>query len=323
MVTLHRIVLYLSSVFIVLVCLALLGCGGTAGSTGSTVSAPTSGSGGSAGSSSQFGHIVIVILENEDYSSVVGSPAMPFWNSLASANTLATAYYANTHPSMGNYFMLTVGQLIGDDSFAGTVTDDNVVRELTAAGKTWKTYQQSIPSTGYLGSDVYPYVKHHNPFAFLSDVINDPAQQANIVPLSNLAGDLSAQALPNYSFIVPNDQNNAHDCPASMATCTNQDKMAAADQFLAGNLPAILNSSVFQQDGLLLVLFDEADDSDTTNGGGHIAVVLVGPKVKKGFQSTTFYQHQSTLRLSLQGLGVSTLPGAAASAPTIQDAFGP
>jgi acid phosphatase len=266
---------------------------------------------------------VIVMVENEDFSTVVGSPAMPFLNSLATQNALATNYFANTHPSMGTYFMLTVGQLIGDDSFAGTVTAENVVRELTAAGKTWKTYQQSIPSAGYLGGDVYPYVRHHNPFAYLSDVINNPAQQANIVPLTNLASDLSAQMLPNYAFIVPDDQNNAHDCPVGMATCTNQDKMAAADAFLAANVPPILNNAVFQQDGVLLVLFDEADDSDVTFGGGHIFVALAGPKVKKGFQSATFYQHQSVLRLSLQGLGINTLPGAAASAPVIQDVFGP
>jgi len=33
------------------------------------------------------------------------------------------------------------------------VSMDNVVRELVAAGKTWKAYAESLPSVGYLGGD--------------------------------------------------------------------------------------------------------------------------------------------------------------------------
>jgi len=46
---------------------------------------------------------------------------MPYLNSLASQYDLATQYFANTHPSIGDYFMLTTGQLVtNDDGFAGT-----------------------------------------------------------------------------------------------------------------------------------------------------------------------------------------------------------
>ena len=74
---------------------------------------------------------------------------MPYFNSLASQNVLFTQYYANTHPSIGNYFMITTGQIItNNDSFTGTVTQDNIVRHMLTAGKTWKSYAESLPSVG-------------------------------------------------------------------------------------------------------------------------------------------------------------------------------
>jgi hypothetical protein len=53
------------------------------------------------------------------------------------------------HPSIGNYFMLTAGQIISnDDALCSSVTQDNIVRYLMTAGKTWKAYAESLPSIG-------------------------------------------------------------------------------------------------------------------------------------------------------------------------------
>src|SRR5436309_2105396 len=68
-------------------------------------------------------HVVVVVEENHGYSSVIGNPQMPYFNSLANQYGLATQYYANTHPSIGNYFMMTAGQIItNNDGYNGTVT---------------------------------------------------------------------------------------------------------------------------------------------------------------------------------------------------------
>src|ERR1039457_7640012 len=86
-------------------------------------------------------HVVILVEENHSYSSVINNPAMPYLNSLAKSYSLLTNYYANTHPSLGNYFEMTTGQRItNNDSYGGTVSADNVVRELLPRGKTWKSY---------------------------------------------------------------------------------------------------------------------------------------------------------------------------------------
>jgi hypothetical protein len=72
---------------------------------------------------------------------------------------------------------------------------------------------------------------------------------------------------------------------------------------------------------LHLLLFDEADTLDLTSGGGHVAAVVVSPLAKRGYKSIAFYQHQSVLRLTLEGLGVTRLPGDAATVPAMWEFF--
>jgi phosphatidylinositol-3-phosphatase len=271
----------------------------------------------------QSNHVVVVLEENESYSAVAGSASMPYLNSLASQNALATQYYANAHPSIGNYFMLTAGQLVtSNDSLNTTVNVDNVVRHLLTAGKTWKSYAESIPSVGYIGGDRYPYVRHHNPLSYFSDVANSSVQRLNLVPFTQFGADLTNNQLPNYSFVVPNQNHNAHDCPTAPTGCTNAQKLATADAWLKNNIAPLLNNPGFQQDGILIIVFDEGFNTDTANGGGHVFALAVGPGVKKGFKSTAFYQHQNVLRTTLDALGVHTYPGNGGSSADMSDLFG-
>jgi phosphatidylinositol-3-phosphatase len=297
------------------------GTGGGGGGTGGN------GGGGTTGPTGvpQFSHVFIVVEENHSYSDVIANTNMPYLNGLASANGLATQYFADAHPSLPNYFMLTVGDgnsITGTqgDSYDGIVTQDNVVRALSAAGKTWKSYAESLPSVGYLGGDSGAYVKRHNPFVYFSDVQNSSTQAGNVVPFTQLATDITSNSLPDYAFIAPNVNDDAHNCPVGLTTCTSDQMLAAADQWLSTNIAPLLGSTSFQN-SLLIIVFDEAEDSDTTNGGGHVPAVIVSPLAKPGYQSTTLYQHESTLRLMMEGLGVTDLPGAAATAPDMAEFF--
>jgi phosphatidylinositol-3-phosphatase len=275
--------------------IASLGCGGGRG----VINPP-----------SASAHVFLVVEENHSYSQVIGNAAMPYLNSLASKYGLATQYFANVHPSIGNYFMLTDGQIeTVNDAFPGTVSDDNIVREIVEANKSWRSYAESLPGVGYLGGDVYPYFKHHNPFAYFSDVVGT-SQANNIVPFSQFASDLGSGSLPDFSFIVPNALNDAHD-----------GSLANADQWLSINIDPLIKSRSFHNGGLLVIVFDESVLSDLTHGGGHVTMIVVGPQVKSGFQSATFFQHQSTLRLMLSTLGIDSFPGSAASAPDMGEFF--
>ena len=310
------------SVFsLVLVFLLLVGCGTsrTAGTSATPTGTTTTTASPAAPPSVQ--HVAVIMLENQSYSSVIGSGSMPYLNSLTKQGALATNYFASSHPSLPNYFALTTGQtLVSAD--ASPVQDVNsVVRVLNASGKTWKGYFQSLPSTGYMGLDVPPYVKHHNPFAYLSDVVNSSAQQQNVVNLSQLGVDAGGNKLPNYLFIVPDDTHSGGECPDGTQTCANSTKLAAADSWLQSVVSTLMSSTSFQQSGVIVVTWDEAVESDTTNGGGHVAAVIVGTRVKAGFQSSTLFQHPAVLRFALQAIGASDFPAAASSAAAFSEFF--
>lgn len=277
--------------------LAILG-GGCGGGSGGGVKPPAS------------SRIFLVVEENHSYSEVIGNSSMPYLNSLATKFGLATQYYADAHPSIGNYFMLTTGQIETiDNAFTGTVGDDNIVRELVKANKTWRSYAESLPSPGYLGGDVFPYLRHHNPFTYFSDVIGT-SQASNVVPFSQFSADLNSGNLPDFSFIVPDALDDAHD-----------GTLAAADQWLQTNIDPLVTSGAFQSNGVLVIVFDESEITDVAHGGGHVAMVIVGPQIKPGVQSSTLFQHESTLRLVLSTLGVNSFPGNAASARDMGEFF--
>jgi hypothetical protein len=265
----------------------------------------------------QSHHVILVMEENQSYSTVAGNTSVwPNLNALIATGALPTNYYANSHPSIGNYFMLTTGQLLTTDDNSTTVFDvDNIARRMLSSGVSFRIYAEGI-TQGYVGGNTGLYLIRHNPFAMLSDIA-DNQQVANetIWPFSQFAVDLANNALPDSSYIVPDVNDDAHNGTPQQA-----------DSWLQTNVVApITAASAFQSggDGLLIVDFDEAEDSDTTYGGGHVAPVLWGPIVRPGYTqtSTTVYQHQSMLRTMMEALGLPNFPGAAATAPDMTEFF--
>ncbi len=143
----------------------------------------------------QSKHVVMVMEENQSYATVVGNTTdWPNLNGLINHGALATNYYANSHPSIGNYFMLTTGQLVTTDDSSTTVWNvDNIARRMLASGVTFRIYAEGI-TQGYVGGDTGLYLIRHNPFAMLSDVANN-AQVASetIWPFTQFAADLASR----------------------------------------------------------------------------------------------------------------------------------
>jgi hypothetical protein len=299
----------LTFAFLYLMFLSCASCGGGSTGGGPPVTAPQA----------AIQHVGVVVFENQNYADIVGSSSMPYLNGLIQQNALATQFYANVHPSIGNYFMMTAGQVINtDDNFAGTFGGENITNALGSSGKTWKAYAESLPDTGYVDGDQYPYIKHHNPFAYFSNVRTDSTQRNNIVPLTTLSSDLAANTLPDYFFIVPNDLHNGHDCPSGASSCSLSDRLGRMDMWLQTNLGPLLANPNLASNGVLIITFDESAN-DNAMGGGRIAIVFAGGRVKSNFQSTTTYQFPSLLRFTLKTLRVTTYPGAAAGAPDMDE----
>ncbi len=130
------------------------------------------------------------------------------------------------------------------------------------------------------------------------------------MPFSEFAADLPTANLPEYSLIVPNSCNDAHDCPLS-----------TADAWLKTNIDPLINSPVFQKEGLLIIVFDEGNSLDFTQGGGHVAAVIISPFGKPAYKSIALYQHQSVLRLMLRGPRRNKTPRRRPSAPAMWEFF--
>jgi hypothetical protein len=180
----------------------------------------------------------------------------------------------------------------------------------------FRVYAEGI-TQGYIGGDTGLYVIRHNPFAMLSDVAGSTTvANAVIWPFTQFTTDLANGQLPQFSFIVPNLDDDAHNGTPQQA-----------DAWLQSNVVAPLSDNLAFQpagDGVLIVNFDEAATSDTTYGGGHVSPVLWGPIAKSGYRQTsaTVYQHESMLRTIMELLQLANPPGAAAHAPDMMEFFG-
>jgi hypothetical protein len=262
-------------------------------------------------------HVILVVEENQSYSTVVGQDSVwPNYNKMIKSGALPTNYYADSHPSIGNYFMLTTGQLLTTNDNSTTVWDvDNIARRMLSTGTSFKVYAEGI-KRGYVGGNTGLYLIRHNPFAMLSDIA-DNVRVANetIWPFSQFAIDVANNALPEFSYIVPDIDDDAHSGTPQQADAWLQAKVVTPLSTYA--------SFQVGGDGLLIVGFDEAEDSDTTYGGGHVAPVFWGPNVQAGYtqQSTTVYQHQSMLRTIMEALVLQDPPGSADTAPSMAEFF--
>jgi hypothetical protein len=297
-----------------------------------------------------FENVFVVVEENQNFDEVIGNTKdLPFLNTLAAKYGVATNYYANTHPSLNNYFYLTAGRSgtrspwVGGmaDLFPGEVAGDNIASILSANGKTWKAYAESLPRAGYIGPDQLPYVKRHNPFAYFENVRHGgvasgrPLPAANIVPFDSFADDLKHDTLPDYSFIAPNLYNDGHHDPVThrSAPCGDHQALQSVDGWLKTNIDPLIKSDTFKRGGLLVIVWDEGCETGpkadwrydpsrpSIKGGGHIPALIISSRTPAGTTRDGLYHHESVLRLSLRALGVEQFPGRAKTAPDMDGFF--
>ena len=269
-------------------------------------------------------HVWVIGEENHSYEPVTTS--MPYLMSLAQQYGLATQYYADMHNSISALMHVTAGATVTTNDYTTATFDvPNIVRALNQKGLSFRSYQEDLAYAGFLGMYSGKYAKRHNPLAYFSDVAYTGLKYNN-VPFTQLAADLSNGHTGNFNYITPNVDNDAHD-----------GTMQTADEWLRARVPAILNQPAFRPggDGLLVIFFDEGDlgssidfrcSATTYNKvgagcGGRVAVVLVGPNVKRGFRSSVWYNHETLLKTICLALGTSSCPGGAATAKPMADFF--
>ncbi|MBA3914980.1 MAG: hypothetical protein H0X25_14250 [Acidobacteriales bacterium] len=268
----------------------------------------------------QSSHVWLITEENHSFEDVVGSPNMPYFNSLIPDNALASQYYANQHSSLPALMWLVAGQAVTSDNNTTTCYDfDNVVREVLAVNLKWKAYEEDLPSAGFQGLSSGEYVRRHNPLIDFTDACTSD-QQLNSVPYTQLATDIANKATPNYAYVTPHLLHDAHD-----------GTLAQADLWLSQQLPSIMALPEFQPggDGILFITFDESELSDdnrcnsqvSEGCGGRIVTLVMGPQVRPGFSSDFLYAPQNLLRTVCDAMGFHACPEAGATAVPMVDVF--
>jgi acid phosphatase len=265
-----------------------------------------------AASPPQLDHIFTIVMENHNYGTILANTTeAPYTNSLIARYSLAANYAAVAHPSLPNYLALTGGSTYGitTDCTDCFVTATSIADRITASGRTWKAYQESMPAPCFVG-DSYPYAQKHNPFVYFNG-IRTSSECNKDVPYSSLASDLaSASTTPNYAFITPNLCNDTHDCP-----------IATGDQWLSQNVPLILQSPAFtQQNSALFITYDEDD-----NGTNQVATIVITNStnnVPAGYRSGVAYTHYSLLKTVEWAWGLAPLTGNDTAAQPMADFFG-
>ncbi|MFE1314801.1 alkaline phosphatase family protein [Streptomyces sp. NPDC058755] len=244
-------------------------------------------------------HVVVVVMENHSYSQVIGSSSAPYINNtLKAGGANLTQSYGLTHPSEPNYYMLFSGSNQGrtDDSCVtvGSISAPNLASELIAAGKTWLSYNESLPSQGSTVCSSGQYAQKHNPWFGFSNVPTNTA-----MTMAQFPTDYTT--LPKVSFVVPNLCSDMHDCSVS-----------TGDTWIHNNLGAYATWAQ-THNSILAVTFDE----DNKLSGNRIPTVLYGQHVAPGSSSSTTYNHYNVLRTVEDLAGLTTHAGNAASASDI------
>jgi phosphatidylinositol-3-phosphatase len=253
------------------------------------------------------------------------------------------------HPS---FAMDARGQAIGKGCMYPPQVK-SIADQLDERGLTWKGYMEDMdldpshrratcqaPGSSPLPGPDTPSPPHndyktkHNPFVYFHSTTDRQAYcDARDVPLGQLTHDLASEATtPNFAFIVPNQCNDGHD---DQPNCSDGSMggLMPVDLWVQAWVPKILDSPAFKDDGLLIILWDEADtdgtsccnepkganlgpnetnskygpvDSPLTNGGGQTGAIFLSRWITPGTLSTEDYNHYSYLRSVEDLLGVDS-----------------
>jgi hypothetical protein len=243
-----------------------------------------------------FDHILVILFENRDFQQVIGNRELPAFNQLASQNVLLTQYYAVTHPSLPNYIALIGGDTFGISSDCTNcfINQTSLPDLIEGSGRTWKTYQEGLPSPCFVGNSG-EYAQKHDPFIYFDPIRNSPDRCKNdIVSLKDLNRDLAANQLPNYAFVMPNLCHSGHDC-----------SLTVGDRWLSQVIQELQTSQALGQSYLIFITFDESSSDDSSccglpaEAGGRVPAILISPQAKSGYKDETPLSHYSLLKTIL------------------------
>jgi hypothetical protein len=214
----------------------------------------------------------------------VWHPSLPNYVSMITGNWIGTDEVATGHSYPPGS---TVG--ISDDDSPSVATDypsppanvsihrwrtnlPSLAGQLVKAGKDWRAYLQNIPESGtHLAN--WPgdnntaklYAVKHNPFPYIAEIQDSPAQFAKQFPIEQLFSDLGSGNVPAFSYIVPDQCRDMHGIGNVLAPCggvndTDDIDVKRGDDETGWLVNGILGSRGWQSGrNALFIVFDEGN----------------------------------------------------------------
>lgn len=295
-----------------------------------------------------YDHVVIVVEENHDYSTIISSVSAPYLrNTLIAEGASLTKMYGEEHVSQGNYLWLFSGSrqgiLFSDPGvITPGLTTANLGAELWAKQNpalppgnsySFKSYSEDLPGPGSLVNTANGglYSSKHNPWASFANIPHESdsnAATSTNLPYSGFFPATSGgyAALPTVSFVIPNQDHDMHNGgdPASIAN---------GDNWLVNNINGYYQWAK-THNSLLIVTFDEGAGGSqglTTPPSNQIVTVFGGANIAPGpYAEGNGVTHVNLLRtiedmysLPHAGAQLSTATTAGISNNAITDVFTP
>lgn len=281
-----------------------------------------------------FDHVLIVVLENQNYESAMQNDLL---KSLAQNGVVFSNFGNLFHYSYPNYVAMISGsdfgihrpQLLSDNQ--RNFRDDQEHRTI-ANLLNWKNYAEDYPAAldaqrPFLGDRSGRYVRRHVPFLSFQaiqtksfhQVVRVDTHEANnafVTDIGNFLADPRKNPLPEYMFYSPNLDDDGHD-PTSKPQVGLKNSADWLRNFLTTWLhfddKTWLPKDEALKRTLVIVTYDESEGNIKPE---RIYTVFLGAMVKPQ-EVTAAYNHYSVLRtiednFNLQPLHSNSGDGAAA-----------
>jgi phosphatidylinositol-3-phosphatase len=238
---------------------------------------------------------------------------------------------------------------------ATTFTPKSIADQLVAHHKTWKTYQESLPTvqpgvaqvnySDGMWSNLSPvavfgpdpiqklYAVKHDPFVYFQNIEVGEEQNLSLEQVKDFDGpdglwaDLQTEA-PNFSFIVPNQCHDMHGfvsggtaiCSTSTQAETNF-AIAQGDAEVQKLVEGIKASRAWSRGRNVIILV--WDENDYSNAANRVVLVVETSYAPNGRTSSRPYDHFSLLRTLEAGFGLNCLNHACdKTSHVMQELFG-
>jgi hypothetical protein len=282
-----------------------------------------------------------------------GGSVCPIAGSGQDAQTEAVDLWNEVTPGVFPY----VANIDGLKSVPAASTEGKTIADqLVQAGLSWKSYQENLPNSGADGVNfsngtssnltdfsalapltssnvVQDYAAKHNPFVYFKSVQDGTRPElrlSNIVGFDGAKGlyaDLAAGAVPNFSFIAPNQCNDQHGRGNADAYCAfdpgltnlngstngtqaglNPGLIAQGDATIQRLVTAIKASSAWHEGrNAILIVWDENDYSGVAalpsagqafplQNTNNVVLTVETNYQRAGVSSSRYYNHFSLLR---------------------------